>query len=61
MQATTLVKARRKYSQSELAKILGVSTKTVSRWESGGTVTRSARVGAATDSQPASQIVVAQA
>ena len=32
--------ARTRYSQAELAKILGVSTKTVSRWEAGGTVSR---------------------
>ena len=37
---TTLDRARRKYSQAELAKILGVSTKTVSRWESGSAVSR---------------------
>ena len=33
---STLDHARTKYSQAELAKILGVSTKTVSRWETGG-------------------------
>lgn len=32
--------ARTRYSQAELAKILGVSTKTVSRWEAGGAVSR---------------------
>jgi len=37
---TTLDRARTKYSQAELAKILGVSTKTVSRWESGSAVSR---------------------
>ncbi len=37
---STLDLARAKYSQSELAKILGVSTKTISRWDAGGPVTR---------------------
>lgn len=37
---STLDHARTKYSQAELAKILGVSTKTVSRWEAGSPVSR---------------------